>query len=464
MKRNFKMSWAFNVILGAFLLSVGSCKEEELVFPQQGDQEAIVTETRPTAKPTNLTYVSAFNQNIEIHWPALSDRVVKAQIKYKDGAADKLLDVTKFNEPTIIHLSELKSYDFSLQYFTSDGTGSKVTKTILRPRAYEVDYKIENVSVQAVPGGVTFIFPNTSQRELSGKLSYAVGGKSFEVDLKGNKQDTVTVLNLTDETKKIDFSLKFQDDQWKRAATAQSQTAPGLLTYKLILPTVIPYTEGNKGIFSWTNATKDPVTVKIQYELNGVNKNVIVEGSTDLKGKLVFDVQGAMTPITYTMETEGQTSPVLNGRVGLLEKTSWTAEVSSTESKEGAANGIGKSLIDGDITTYWHSTWSSNDNPIYPHWFIVDMSKVEVFARFGMIRRHNNTTGGFKLFNVEVSLDKTNWTLLGKDLSFNSADNPAAWQEYEVAPTKARYVRITMTAPMNSATSTHLGEFRAYAY
>lgn len=44
------MSWAFNVILGAFLLSMGSCKEEELVFPQQGDQETIVTETRPTAR------------------------------------------------------------------------------------------------------------------------------------------------------------------------------------------------------------------------------------------------------------------------------------------------------------------------------------------------------------------------------------------------------------------------------
>ena len=466
MKRNFKMSWAFNVILGAFLLSMGSCKEEELVFPQQGDQETIVTETRPTAKPTNLTYVSAFNQNIEIHWPALSDRVVKAQIKYKDGAADKLLDVTKFNEPTIIHLSELKSYDFALQYFTSDGTGSKVTKTILKPRAYEVDYKMENVSVQAIPGGVTFIFPNTSQRELPGKLSYAVAGKSFEVDLKGNKQDTVTVLNLTDETKKIDFSLKFQDDQWKRTATAQSQTAPGLLTYKLMLPTVVPYMEGNNVVLVWTNETQDPVTVNVQYEVNGVKKTAVLEESTDVKGKLSFDVQGKATAIAYTLETEGQASPIQNKQVnplGLINKTVWSAETSSIETQEGAANGKPQSLIDGDITTFWHSTWSDGEPP-YPHWFIVDMSKVEVLGRFGMIRRHNNTTGGFKTFNIEVSLDKVNWVMVGKDLTFNSADNPAAWQDYSVTPVKARYIRITMTAPMNSAKSTHLGEFRAYAY
>lgn len=467
MKRNFKMSWTFNVILGAFLLSMGSCKEEELVFPPQGDQETIVTETRPTAKPTNLTYVSTFNQNIEVHWPALSDRVVKAQIRYRDGNADKVVDVTKFNEPTIIHLSELKNYDFSLQYFTSDGTGSKVTKTILLPRAYEVDYKMENVSVQSIPGGVTFIFPNTSQRELPGKLSYAIAGKSFEVDLKGNTQDTVTVSNLTDETKKIDFSLKFQDDQWKRTATAQSQTAPGLLTYKLILPTVVPYMEGNNLVLAWDNSTMDPVTVNVQYELNGVKKTAILEESTDVKGKLSFDVQGKTTEIAYTMETEGIASPAQNTKVnplGLLSKTIWSAETSSVETQEGAANGKPQSLIDGDINTFWHSTWSSGNNPVFPHWFIVDMSRVEVFGRFGMIRRHNNTSGGFKTFNIEVSLDKVNWKMAGKDLTFNSADNPAAWQDYSVTPVKARYIRITMTAPMNSATSTHLGEFRAYAY
>lgn len=466
MKRNFKMSWAFNAILGAFLLSMGSCKEEELVFPPQGDQETIVTQTRPTAKPTNLTYVSAFNQNIEIHWPTLSDRVVKAQIKYKEGSADKVLDVTKFNDPTIIHLSELKAHDFSLQYFTSDGTGSKVTKTLLSPRAYEVDFKLENISVQAIPGGVTFIFPNTSQRELPGKLSYAVGGKTFEVDLKGNKQDTVTVSNLTDETKKIDFSLKFHDDQWKRTATVQSQVAPGLLTYKLILSTVVPFMEGNNLVLAWDNETQDPVTVNVQYELNGVKKTATLNESTDVKGKLSFDVQGKATAIAYTLETEGLASPIQHSQVnplGLLSKSPWSAETSSVEAQEGAANGKPQSLIDGDITTFWHSTWSDGEPP-YPHWFIVDMSKVEVLGRFGMIRRYNNTTGGFKTFNIEVSLDKVNWTMAGKDLTFNSADSPAAWQDYSVTPVKARYIRITMTVPMNTAASTHLGEFRAYAY
>ncbi|WP_282638351.1 discoidin domain-containing protein [Sphingobacterium thalpophilum] len=467
MKRKMKKSWAFNVILGILVLFMVGCKEEELVFPRQTEQEPIVTETRPTARPTNLTYVSAYNQNVEIHWPALSDRVVKAKVRYTDGGQDRTVDVSKFDVPLVIHLSELKNYDFSLQYFTADGTGSKVTRTALTPRAYEADYKIENVSVHPVPGGVTFIFPNTSTRELPGTLSYTVGGKSFEVSLKGNIKDTVTISNLTDETKKINFSLRLQDDEWNRAPATQVEMAPGLITYKLMLPTVFSYMSGSDAVLVWDNTTKDPVTVRVQYELNGVKKTAKVEGNTDVKGKLTFDVQGKGTTFTYTFETEGLTSPEHKLQVNPLaplNKLSWTAEVSSTETNEGAANGKAQSLIDGDINTYWHSTWSSTNNPVYPHWFIIDLSKTEILGSIGMIRRHNNTTGGFKTFNVEISLDKVNWSMIAEGLTFNSADSPAAWQDYSLTPVKARYIRITMTVPMNSATSTHLAEFRTHAY
>lgn len=116
------------------MLAIHGCKEEELVFPKNANTEIEVSENRPTARPTNLTYVSAFNQTIEIHWPELSDRVVKAQIKYTDDGAEKVLDITKFDDPVIINLKEVKNYEFALQYFTADGTPSKVTKTELSPR------------------------------------------------------------------------------------------------------------------------------------------------------------------------------------------------------------------------------------------------------------------------------------------------------------------------------------------
>ncbi|QIH31707.1 discoidin domain-containing protein [Sphingobacterium sp. DR205] len=467
MKRNFKMSWAFNVILGAFLLSMGSCKEEELIFPKQGDQETIVTETRPTARPTNLTFVSAFNQKLEIHWPALSDRVVKAEIRYTEGAEEKVITVSKFDEPTIITLKDYKDYTVTVQYFTSDGTASKLSKVSLKPGPYEAAYKLTGLTLEPVPGGIKFVFPKTSDRAIATKISYVLDGKEVVRTFDSNKESEVVISNLTDETKEVAFKILTMDEELKVAVVDERKQAPGVLAYKGILETMVAFMDGNNGGLAWTNLGKDPATIIVNYQLNGQSKTVRIDNSTDVEKRLLFDLQGKPTAFTFTIETDGLTSPVQDAEVKaptLLSRSTWSAEVSSTESQEGAANGKASSLIDGDIGTYWHSTWSSSNNPVYPHWFIVDLGKVESFAQFGMIRRHNNNTGGFKTFNIETSLDKASWTMVGKDLFFDSA-GPAVWHDYNVSMVKARYVRITMTEPMRAgATSTHLAEFRAAGY
>ncbi|UIR55378.1 discoidin domain-containing protein [Sphingobacterium sp. SRCM116780] len=454
------------VLFGGMLLALNACKEEELVFPKNVNQEIEITEKRPTAKPANLTFVSDFNQTIEIYWPELSERVTKAVITYKEGTEVKKIEVTKFDEATILHLDEMKEYDFDLQYFTSEGTSSKTTSVKLSPRPFEADYKILNLNAQPIAGGVSFIFPKTSTREIPGTITYSFNGKSYEKEIKGNIADTVNVVGLTDETQEIAFAITLNDAKWTREAKGTKQLAPGLLVYKLILPSLLAYMEGNNAVVSWKNNTGDPVDVQVNYKLNGVNKTAVVNASTETTGKLSFDVGGNATILNVTLSTDGSTSPVQIIPVKPLTeiaKTGWTAEVSSTENNEGAANGKGSSLIDGDINTYWHSNWSGPGSN-YPHWFIIDFGQIETIGKFGMIRRHNNATGGFKTFNVEVSLDGQNWTEVGKNLNFNSSDSPAAWQDYTLAAVKAKYIRITMTAPMNSATSTHLAEFRVSGY
>lgn len=145
-----------------------------------------------------------------------------------------------------------------------------------------------------------------------------------------------------------------------------------------------------------------------------------------------------------------------------IDKSKLEVEASSTESNEGARNGQGFSMIDGDVETYWHSTWSSSSNPVYPHWFTVDLGEERLFEGIEMIRRHNNTGGGFKTFNIEYSVDGKKWVLIQKDLYFNSTSTPAAWQRYSVEPIKARYVRVTMVEASGSATSTHLAEINVF--
>lgn len=146
----------------------------------------------------------------------------------------------------------------------------------------------------------------------------------------------------------------------------------------------------------------------------------------------------------------------------LMDKTGMEVEVSSVETNEGADNGKGSSLIDGNISTYWHSTWSSGNNPVYPHWFIVDLKKECLFESIEMIRRHNNTGGGFNTFKVEYSVDRSSWNILATDLVFNSTTTPATWQKYSFEPVTARYVRITALTSSGGSTSTHLAEINVY--
>jgi len=177
--------------------------------------------------------------------------------------------------------------------------------------------------------------------------------------------------------------------------------------------------------------------------------------------------RGAHTLSYYVTDAIGGQSKVftkdfISFDIVKIPNTELSAEVSSIELGEGAGNGVAASLIDGNINSYWHTPWSLATNPAYPHWIILDLGKVRAFSGFEMIRRHNNTTGGFKTFTVEHSTDNVNWTILKKDLNFNSADSPAAFQRYNFDTTNTRYIRINITAPMGSVQSTHLAEINVF--
>ncbi|UZJ64795.1 hypothetical protein OKW96_00175 [Sphingobacterium sp. KU25419] len=246
----------------------------------------------------------------------------------------------------------MKEYRISLQYFTSEGTASKITMVNLNPRPFEADYKISNVNVQPVPGGVSFIFPTTSTREIPGTISYSFNGKNYNQKIKGNIQDTVVVQGLTDETKLIDFSINMKDEKWNRNVKGDVQIAPGLMIYKLILPTLLVYVEGNNAILTWKNTTRDPLDIQVNYQLNGINKTVDLKENTDAVGKLSFDVDGKITILNVTLATDGTISPVQIIQVKPLSeiiKSGWNATVSDSQAGDG---GGAAALIDGNITTF----------------------------------------------------------------------------------------------------------------
>lgn len=228
MKKRFKVVIGKCLLIGSILLAVQACKEEELIFPPQLEQEAVVSEKRPTARPSSLTYVSAFNQNVEIYFPKLSDRVTKATITYMDGT-EKKLELTKFEEPVIIHLSEYKPYDFAIQYFTKEGTSSKVTTTVLMPLPSEVKYKLDNLQTEPIDGGVKFTFPKTLDRSLKYTITYTVEGEQRTKNVEGPAVESIAIDKLFDETKPISFKLTIVDAELKIEESKVIAQVPGPL-------------------------------------------------------------------------------------------------------------------------------------------------------------------------------------------------------------------------------------------
>ncbi|AIM35717.1 hypothetical protein KO02_02760 [Sphingobacterium sp. ML3W] len=456
MKRKLKLSRFF--FLGTLLLALNACKEEEIVFPKIINTEVEVSEKRPTAKPSNLTFVSAFNQSIEIYWPALSDRVAKALLTYNEGNAVKNIEIQNFNEPLVLLLNEMKPYSFDLKYFTTDGTESKITTVKATPKPFEVDYKLDNILTDMVDGGVEFVFPKTLDRTLEYKIAYQKDGVSKENVLSGAAVDTVIIDKLYDETKVIDFSISIVDAELKKTATKVIQMAPGILPFKTLIPSFLfNTTSATTGAVTWDNTINEKITVKVDYLSNGMAKSAQVS-SDAVSGLLSFEIGNNTTDLKVTLTGKEGISTVFVPLSEYTDKASWKITISDEQSGDG---GGAAALIDNDINTFWHSDYGT---PIpFPHWFIIDFGKERSLSKIGLIKRHN-ASNGFIAYNIEVSLDGTNFTTVANALAFDPTNGE--WQDYLFSKVvEARYVRITMTKPKNDGDNfTHLGEFRAFGY
>lgn len=123
-----------------------------------------------------------------------------------------------------------------------------------------------------------------------------------------------------------------------------------------------------------------------------------------------------------------------------LDRTGWTiVDVSSQEaSGEGAGNGVASCVLDGNVSTYWHSQWAGGTGQL-PHHFTIDMKKTVTVASVDLQRRQNqrDTYRG----EIHISNDNTTFTKIG---TFEMAEVNDA-QTFKVTTTQGRYLKIVVT-------------------
>jgi DNA-binding beta-propeller fold protein YncE len=94
-----------------------------------------------------------------------------------------------------------------------------------------------------------------------------------------------------------------------------------------------------------------------------------------------------------------------------LGRTGWIATADSEETA--GENGRASRALDGNSSTFWHTRWSGEGLPDYPHHLIVDMLSPRQVGGFSIAPRQDTTAGRVKDWKFHGSNDGVNWTLLG---------------------------------------------------
>ena len=94
-------------------------------------------------------------------------------------------------------------------------------------------------------------------------------------------------------------------------------------------------------------------------------------------------------------------------------------------------------LVDGNVDTYWHTTWSLSE-PDYPHSVTIDLGIEESVRRFRFLQRQNQVNGRLSQVKIETLTDGK-WVALQELTLRNSTD----WIEVNLSnPIRCREIRI----------------------
>ncbi len=102
---------------------------------------------------------------------------------------------------------------------------------------------------------------------------------------------------------------------------------------------------------------------------------------------------------------------VLNTAGAALSRTGWVVTADSEETV--GENGRASRAFDGSTSTFWHTRWTGDNLPDYPHYLIIDMLTPQAVGGFSIAPRQDADSGRVKDWRFSVSNDGVNWKLLG---------------------------------------------------
>ncbi len=134
--------------------------------------------------------------------------------------------------------------------------------------------------------------------------------------------------------------------------------------------------------------------------------------------------------------------------LGMQEIPQEAMEVIYVDSEETAAeDGSAANVLDGDKETIWHTEWSGDTNPGYPHEIIFKLDQEYKIENFSYWPRQSSANGRIKTFEFYVTNDTSDW---GEPVLSGNWENENNKQTEELtSPVTAQFVRLVALSEVN---------------
>jgi hypothetical protein len=139
-----------------------------------------------------------------------------------------------------------------------------------------------------------------------------------------------------------------------------------------------------------------------------------------------------------------------------VERIHVSSEQLSTNSEE-PGEGEVVNIMDGNVDTYWHTTWSQKEDE-YPHWVAIKLANQESIRKFRFLQRQNQENGRISRATIETKLgDK--WISVKEIILRNTTD----WIEIQLeTPIVTNEIRFVATSEVGGHRWASLAELEIY--
>lgn len=145
------------------------------------------------------------------------------------------------------------------------------------------------------------------------------------------------------------------------------------------------------------------------------------------------------------------------------EMLSFSSEEPTGELSKGENFGFAKSIIDGDLKTYWHSQWQARTAPL-PHSFVIDCKDTINVNAFYFNLSNDDRSGDSRLQKdilIEGSLDNETWYDVYEN---KNCPNEVDYTFKLDSTVSTRYLRLTIRGTQTGVVYTRINEFGAALY